>query len=69
MLDGADVAIIELTHPKSSEDPGHLDIKGVAHLTVDLRERGALVLATHMSGTPDPISGITICEDGETYYV
>jgi ribonuclease Z len=69
LLAAADVAIIELTHPKSSEDPGHLDVKEVVHLTKGLRDGGALVLATHMSGTPDPISGITICEDGETYYV
>ena len=69
LLDGADVAVIELTHPGASDDPGHLDINEVARITSDLRDRGGVVLATHMSGTPDPISGITICEDGETYYV
>lgn len=74
LLEGVDVAIIELTHPRSSEvpehiDPGHLDNDEVVRITADLRKQGALVLATHMSGTPDPISGITICEDGETYYV
>ncbi len=69
LLEGVDVAIIELTHPRRSEDPGHLDIDEVVRLTTELRKRGALVLATHMSGTPEPFDGITICEDGETYYV
>lgn len=69
LLEGADVGIIELTHPRPSEDPGHLCTDEVARITSDLRDRGGVVLATHMMGTPDPIDGITICEDGETYYV
>jgi len=68
LLEDVDVAIIELTHPRPSEDPGHLDIEEVVRVTADLRKRGALVLATHMSGTPEPFDGITLCEDGETYY-
>ena len=68
LLEGADIAVIELTHPEVSDDPGHLDIEEVVSLTADLRARGALVLATHMSGTPPPRQGITICEDGKTYY-
>jgi ribonuclease Z len=68
LLQGADVAIVELTHAVRSDDPGHLDIEEVVGLTADLRARGALVLATHMASTPPPIEGITICEDGATYY-
>ena len=67
LLDGADVAIIELTHPVVREDPGHLDIEEFRYLTEELRARGAFVLATHMSGTPPDTDGITICEDGCTY--
>lgn len=69
LLDGVDVAIIELTHPVRREDPGHLDVEEFKRLTADLRARGAFVLATHMSGTPPPSNGVTVCEDGRTYYV
>jgi len=68
LIEGADVAVIELTHPRSSDDPGHLDIEEFTRFTAALRARGALVLATHMSATPKPVPGMTICEDGETYY-
>lgn len=69
LIEGVDVAIIELTHPRSIGDPGHLDAEEVSRLTEDLIERGATVLATHMSETPPPIAGVTICEDGKTYWV
>jgi ribonuclease Z len=69
LLHRVDVAIIEATHPHPSDDPGHLDIDDVARVTERLRARGAKVLATHMSATPKPVDGITICEDGETYWV
>ena len=69
LLAGADAAIVELTHPRTSGDPGHLDVEEVIRFTAELRQRGALVLATHMSATPPPVAGLTICEDGETYYV
>jgi ribonuclease BN (tRNA processing enzyme) len=69
LLDGADVAIVELTHPKRSDDPGHMDAPAVNYWLNKLRQRGALVFATHMSETPDPIDGLTICEDCQTYYI
>ncbi len=69
LLGGADVAIIELTHPEASEDPGHLDAPAVAYWLKRLRSEGARVFATHMSGTPDPIEGLEICEDGRTYQI
>jgi len=69
LLEGADVAIVELTHPRPTDDPGHLDVDGVARLTEGLVRKGATILATHMSETPPPIAGITICEDGKTYWV
>jgi len=69
LLDGADVAIVEWTHAHRSRDPGHLDTEEVERITRELRDRRAMVLATHLGSTPDPIDGITICEDGETYYV
>lgn len=67
LLDKVDVAVIELTHPVKKEDPGHLDIVEFRRLTEDLRARGALVIATHMSATPPATDGITVCEDGQTY--
>jgi len=69
LLTGADVAIIELTHPEKSEDPGHLDAPVVEYWMRKLKERGARVFATHMMETPDPIDGLEICEDCKTYYI
>ncbi len=69
LLDGVDVAIIELTHPKQSDDPGHMDAPAVTYWMTKLREQGTRVFATHMSETPDPVDGLTICEDCQTYYI
>jgi len=69
LLDGVDVAIIELTHGTATEDPGHLDVEEVLEITKGLRARGATILATHMFDTPEPQDGITLCEDGRTFYV
>jgi len=69
LCDGADIAITEFTHAVPSDDPNHLDVETVARLTALLRARGATVLATHMRETPDPIEGLLICRDGETYLV
>lgn len=69
LLHGVDVAILELTHPKRSDDPGHMDAATVSYWMDKLREQGVLVFATHMSETPDPIDGLTICEDCRTYYI
>jgi len=69
LLDGVDVAILELTHPRPSDDPGHMDAPAVAHWMKRLRAQGSLVFATHMSETPDPIDGLEICEDCRTYYI
>ena len=69
LLEGVDVAIIELTHGTEKEDPGHLDIEEFKRITDDLRARGATVLATHMFDTPSPPDGVIVCEDGHTFYV
>lgn len=69
LLEGADVAILELTHPRPTEDRGHLDAQEVAQLIAPLVARGATVLATHMTETPRPIAGVTFCEPGKTYRV
>ena len=69
LLDGVDVAIVELTHPKQSDDPGHMDAPAVTYWMKKLREQGTRVFATHMSETPDPVDGLTICEDCQTYYI
>ena len=69
LLDDVDVAIVELTHPRPVDDPGHLDADEVKRLTEGLVRKGATILVTHMSETPPPIEGITICEDGKTYSV
>lgn len=69
LLTGADVAILELTYPSPTDDPGHLDAPAVAHWVRRLRAQGARVFATHMSEIPDPIEGLTILEDGCTYWL
>jgi len=68
LLEGADVVIIECTHAAVTNDPGHMDAEAVARLTEELRERGATVLATHLTETPAPIDGIIVCEDSSTYW-
>jgi ribonuclease BN (tRNA processing enzyme) len=69
LLEDSDVAIIELTHPESSEDPGHLDVRVVEYWMKKLKERGTRVFATHMMERPDPIEGLEVCEDCKTYYI
>jgi len=69
LFEGADVAIIELTHPEKAEDPGHLDVHVVGHWMKKLKERGTRVFATHMMETPEPIEGLEVCEDCKTYYI
>jgi len=69
LLDGVDVAILEWTHPMASDDPGHLDAPAIAGWVAKLRDQGARIFATHMSETPKPIDGLTICEDGITYEI
>jgi len=69
LLEGVDVAILELTHPSDSEDPGHMDVRDVRKLAKWLVGQGTQVFATHMGGTPEPIEGVTLCEDGETYWI
>ncbi|MDD5646485.1 MAG: ribonuclease Z [Candidatus Bipolaricaulis sp.] len=69
LLEGADVAIVEMTHPHPTEDEGHLDAADVARLAAPLAARGAKVLATHMTGRPRRIPGVTFCRPGRTYRV
>jgi len=71
LADGADVVITEFTHAFHSEDPGHLDADAVARLVRRLAgaRKKPTVLATHLVGDPEPIEGLTICRDGETYLV
>jgi len=65
LLDGVDVAIMELTHPGEDTSGGHLDKEAVSRLTKRLRCQGATVVATHMSADPGPIEGLLLCEDGQ----
>ncbi len=69
LFGGVDIAILELTHPRESSDPGHMDRPTFIKLAQWLQAQGTKVLATHMSQTPDPIPGVTICEDGKTYWI
>jgi ribonuclease BN (tRNA processing enzyme) len=70
LLSDADVAVMELTHPTAKNDPGHLDIERLAYLTEDVRKRGMRLFATHMSERPTvALDGVTLCEDGQTYWV
>jgi ribonuclease BN (tRNA processing enzyme) len=69
LFDRADVAISERTHPQRSADPGHLDVETVRALAARLRQQGTTIFATHINGNPPPIDGVTVCEDGKTYWV
>jgi ribonuclease BN (tRNA processing enzyme) len=69
LLDTVDVAIIELTYPRESSDPGHMDRPAFEKLAKSLTAQGSTILATHMSATPDSIPGVEICEDGKTYWI
>jgi ribonuclease BN (tRNA processing enzyme) len=69
LVDGAGLVVLEFTHPDDAEDAGHLNAAAVSRLTGRLREQGATVLATHLSGEPQSIEGLIICQDGEVYLV
>ena len=69
LVDGADVAILEMTHTVETTDNGHLDavtVEGLKKLPCCRKTR---IFATHMSTLPGPIEGITLCEDGKTYWI
>ena len=69
LLKDVDVAILEMTHPRESDDPGHMNRPAVERLAPWLIAQGSAIFATHMSETPEPIPGVTICEDGKTYWI
>ncbi len=70
LLTDADVVIMELTHPTAKNDPGHLDPERLTRLTEAARQRGTRIFATHMSSPPEMVAeGVTLCRDGETYWV
>jgi len=69
LLDGADIAILEMTHTVETTDNGHLDSVTVGGLTKQPCCRKTRIFATHMSTMPDPIEGLILCEDGKTYNV
>ncbi|MBE0634995.1 ribonuclease Z [Candidatus Bipolaricaulota bacterium] len=69
LLDGADVALLELTHPRECADPGHMDSLSFERVAKRLVAQGSTVIATHMSAPPDPIPGVTTCEDGKTIWI
>ena len=70
LLTDADVAIMELTHPTAKADPGHLDVERMACLTRDARRHGTRFFATHMTEPPSASpEGVTLLEDGKTYWV
>jgi len=69
LLTGADVAIVEMTHPQPKSDPGHLDVERLAHL-VGERQHKTRFFVTHMSSRPAAApDGVTLCEDGKLYWV
>lgn len=69
LLAGCDLAILEATHPRPAEDPGHLDVDQVTALAQQLTRNGTAVYATHMSARPSGLANVTLCEDGQTYWV
>lgn len=69
LLSHVNVAIIELTHSRASNDPGHMDSLSFEKIAQWLVKQGSAVLATHMMDTPAPIDGVEICEDGKTYWI
>jgi len=68
-LDGIDLLMTEFTHtePCACEDKGHLCADSIRRLADQLRPRGVPILATHMTGEPPPIDGVTMAEDGARY--
>jgi len=46
-----------------------MDPPAFAKIAKWLVKQGSTVLATHMSGTPDSIAGVEICEDGKLYWI
>lgn len=69
LLEGTDVAILELTHPRESDDPGHMDSPAFERIAKRLTKQRTTVIATHMSSTPGPIPNVAICEDGQTIWI
>lgn len=69
LLGDVDVAILELTHPRESSDPGHMDRPTFIKIADWLKAQGTQVMATHMSQTPAPIDGVEILEGGKTYWI
>ena len=69
MLDGTDVAIVEMTHIGEAAGEGHLDALTVERLSKLPCCSRTRIFATHMGRMPEPIEGITLCEDGKTYWI
>jgi ribonuclease BN (tRNA processing enzyme) len=69
LLRGVDVLITEFTYPDDTPDEGHMNAVSVARVASLMRARGGTVLATHLSGHPAPVPGVTLCREGETYVV
>lgn len=69
LLRGADVLITEFTYPDDTPDEGHMNAVSVARVAARMRARGGTVLATHIGGHPAPIPGVTLCREGETYFI
>jgi ribonuclease BN (tRNA processing enzyme) len=70
LVKGADLVITECTHAFHANDPGHLNAAAVARLIGKLQgPKRATVLATHLSGDPEPVDELIVCRDGETYLV
>ncbi len=69
LLRGTELLITEFTYPDDTQDAGHMNAASVARLAAVMRAQGGAILATHLGGHPAPILGVTLCRDGETYFV
>jgi len=69
LVEEADVAILEMTHTGDSTDAGHLSTSAVERLSRLPECSDTRFFATHMGTVPEPIEGITLCEDGRTYLI
>jgi len=69
LTSGADLVVTEWTYTGVQGKPGHLCSADIADLAARLSASHATILASHLGGNPEPIKGVIVCRDGETYWV
>jgi len=69
LVDGISLLITEFTHtdPEGYCTDGHLGVDAIRRMADHLRPQGIPILATHLSGAPPEIDGVTVAVDGAEY--